>query len=617
MALAGFAQDDAPLAVERAKAFLLEERGEKALEQASIGLDLDASSWEAHWLYLEACHATGLSARCDGEFEDLAATDPIVATVLTWHRVGRGLASPAALAELDDKDSKLAILALSELALRDGSYPVVDVMLDDVEDPFGERLRVASLMDRRLYKEAAKASKRAWAKYPEHPDAVAPLFESREGGAIRSTRRKLEAEARKTAASTIDPVWLWRMRTTALASGDDELIAVVDDNLRRLGEAPGLARLPWGQPMRRKFARTMTLTRHPELPAATPGEIRDLAGHVATAFRDMGRIPEALEMYAAARDQADSAHLATEHAVQLLRTRNYEDAKVVAEEAVALALRPSGEDLARLDTPGWATEAAHAYATLATAESGLGNRQRALDLITTATLLAPSSDWFFLRGMLQQQEGYPDAAFASFAVAHALGTPSLAELDATYRGSGDVVAAAMAIAENWSTQPGANSVNIDSEVDPEERAKRTVPRLGRMFPDWELEIGDDIVSSASTEGEIVVMSFWASWCGPCREELPALDRIQARLAKDGIDVRFLAVSTDNSERDYKRYLDKYPLESVVPVRSPDLAKRFGVRGIPALWVIGADGRARHKHAGYGPGDEARLETELRELARSE
>ncbi|TNE87776.1 MAG: redoxin domain-containing protein [Deltaproteobacteria bacterium] len=617
LSLAMAQQPEAELAVERAKAMLLEERSEQALEQAVIALDLDASAWEAHWVYLQACEATGLLPRCEGELTGLAVGDPMVSTVLTWYRVGRGEASPAALAELEGKDKQLTVLALAELALRDGRYPVVDVMLEDVHTPLGERLRIASLLDRGLDKEAAKAAKAAWTAFPEHPDSVAALFESRAGGPVKAARKKLEREARATADTTLDPVWLWRMRLSALSTGDAALIDHVDRNLERVGEQPGLDRLVWGAVMRKKFARTMTLSRDPELPEATPSETRDLAGHVAIAFRDMGRIPEALALYEQARKRADSPALATEHAVQLLRTRNYKEARDVAEEALAMALRPSAEDLGRLDNTAWASEVALAYATLATAESGLGNKERALDLVTTATLLAPEADWFALRAMLQQQEGFVDAAFTSWAIAHALGSPSLPQLDETWRGAGESLDAAMAIAEHWSTQPGRGTLNIATEVDPEAREQRTVPRLGRPFPEWETKVDDQPVNHVTTEGKVVVLAFWASWCGPCREELPAIDRIARRMSKDGLPVQFLAVSTDASERDYKRYVEKFPLDHVDVTRDEELARALGIRALPTLWVIGPDGRAKFKHLGYQPGSEARLETELRELATSE
>jgi tetratricopeptide (TPR) repeat protein len=406
-----FGNEDAPLAVERAKAALAEEQYEEALHQATLATGLDGGSWRALRVYLQACEAAGVLERCEGEFRGFALDDPIAATVLTWHRVARGAEPASSLASLEGQDSALTVLALADLALADGSYPVVDVMLDDVDDPFGESLRVQGMLERGLHAEAAKVARAAAGAYPDHPEISAALFESRDGGAIRKSQKVMQRDIRARASATVDPVLLWRMRTVALASGDAEFVSAVDENLRRVGELPGLARLAWGPVMRKRLARTLSLTRSPELPVATPSETRDLAGYIAVTFRDMGRIPEALAIYEAARERSDSSALAAEHANQLLRTRNYEEAKKVAEESLALALRPSPEDLGRMHTPQWRAEVGFAYATLATAEAGLGDSAVALEHITTATLLAPAADWYALRGLLQNQEGYADAAF--------------------------------------------------------------------------------------------------------------------------------------------------------------------------------------------------------------
>ncbi|MCO4745619.1 MAG: TlpA family protein disulfide reductase [Proteobacteria bacterium] len=610
------ADDDAVLAVERAKAALLEEQYEEALHQATIATQLDGGAWPALQVYLDACQATGVLERCEGEFRGFALEDPIAATVLTWHRVDRGAEPASSLASLDGQDADLTVLALADLALRDGSYPVVDVMLDDVSDPFGETLRIQSLMDRELYSDASRVARAAALAHPDHPEIAARLVESRERG-VRRAKKAISKDLRATASTTLDPVLLWRIRQVALASGEAEFIGHIDENLRRVGELPGLARLAWSPVMRKRLARTLSLTRSPELPVATPSETRDLAAHIAVVFRDMGRIPEALAIYEAARDRSDSSALAADHANQLLRTRNYEAAKVVAEESLALALRPSSEDLGRMHTPEWRAEVGFAYATLATAEAGLGDKEAALEHITTATLLAPSADWFALRGMLQNQEGYSDAAFTSFAIAHSLGSPSLEAMSSNWRGAGDPVDAAMAIAEHWAVTQQGQTVPLTDELDPEARETRQRPRVGVPFPEWSVEVGDVTVDSASTEGEVVVLSFWASWCGPCREELPALDRIAARVKEEGLPVRFIAISTDEQGRDYERYLEKYPLKTVSTALNRDLAQRLSIRSIPTTWVIGPDGRARHKHLGYTPGSEARLETEVRELATSE
>jgi len=110
--------------------------------------------------------------------------------------------------------------------------------------------------------------------------------------------------------------------------------------------------------------------------------------------------------------------------------------------------------------------------------------------------------------------------------------------------------------------------------------------------------GQEVLISAQ-HGKVVVVTFWASWCGYCRQELPVLAGLQQAAGKGRVEV--IAVN-------YKDDLDVYralsrKLKNVQLTLTRDASGRigeaFGVRGIPHLFVIGKDGKVAFQKTGYG------------------
>ena len=105
------------------------------------------------------------------------------------------------------------------------------------------------------------------------------------------------------------------------------------------------------------------------------------------------------------------------------------------------------------------------------------------------------------------------------------------------------------------------------------------------------------LSLASYAGKVVVVSFWASWCGPCRKELPLLEGIARAAGKDRVQV--LAVNIES--RDIYRKLARKMSELEILVASdPDESaqRAYGVNGIPHMVIVGRDGRIVRVHRGY-------------------
>ncbi len=97
-------------------------------------------------------------------------------------------------------------------------------------------------------------------------------------------------------------------------------------------------------------------------------------------------------------------------------------------------------------------------------------------------------------------------------------------------------------------------------------------------------------SLADLRGKVVVLNFWASWCDPCKDEAPELERAQQRLAASG-DGTVLGVTFRDLTKDSQRFVKDFGL-TYPSIRDVDgeLAKEYGTRALPETFVIDRDGR---------------------------
>jgi thiol-disulfide isomerase/thioredoxin len=97
-------------------------------------------------------------------------------------------------------------------------------------------------------------------------------------------------------------------------------------------------------------------------------------------------------------------------------------------------------------------------------------------------------------------------------------------------------------------------------------------------------------------GKVVLVNFWATWCEPCREEMPSMNRLRASLAGRPFEV--LAVNLAESDSRIRRFLEQVPLEfPVLMDRDSGAAKAWQARLLPASFLVGPDGRIRYSVAG--------------------
>jgi len=99
-------------------------------------------------------------------------------------------------------------------------------------------------------------------------------------------------------------------------------------------------------------------------------------------------------------------------------------------------------------------------------------------------------------------------------------------------------------------------------------------------------------------GKVVFVDFWATWCNPCRRELPEFQVFYDLYKKDS-RVVFVAASTDQEKEKVKPFIEQ--MKFTFPVAfAEDTATKFGVEGIPSLFIIGPQGKIRYKIVGFDP-----------------
>lgn len=151
----------------------------------------------------------------------------------------------------------------------------------------------------------------------------------------------------------------------------------------------------------------------------------------------------------------------------------------------------------------------------------------------------------------------------------------------------------------WAAPDGSrDSAAADAEVGD------AMALVGKDAPDFTLnDLAAKPVSMKDQKGSVVVLDFWATWCGPCRQSLPGLNKIYKELQGKGMK----AYAVDLEESKEKVTPVKAQLIPDIPVlldEKSEVAKMYGVSGIPQTVVIGKDGKV--KKVFVGSGNEAKI-----------
>ncbi len=116
----------------------------------------------------------------------------------------------------------------------------------------------------------------------------------------------------------------------------------------------------------------------------------------------------------------------------------------------------------------------------------------------------------------------------------------------------------------------------------------------------------------TTSGKVVVVDFWASWCAPCKEELPVLDALYKKYRERGLEV--IGVNQDENLENAAKFLRRSPLSfPVLHDAKREVAAAYAPTKMPSSYLIDRNGLVRFVHAGFKASDAAALEREILSL----
>jgi thiol-disulfide isomerase/thioredoxin len=141
--------------------------------------------------------------------------------------------------------------------------------------------------------------------------------------------------------------------------------------------------------------------------------------------------------------------------------------------------------------------------------------------------------------------------------------------------------------------------------------------VGQKFPAMNIPMLNSAgtFGDSSLKGKVVIVDFWASWCGPCKVELPALSNLYKKYKSQGLEV--VGINLDDDIKEAQGFVKQHPV--VVPLlydgKNKAVVSKIDVQVMPTSFVLDRQGNIRSIHKGFVDGDIGKFEKEITALLK--
>lgn len=151
----------------------------------------------------------------------------------------------------------------------------------------------------------------------------------------------------------------------------------------------------------------------------------------------------------------------------------------------------------------------------------------------------------------------------------------------------------------------------------EEKAKQSLPRIEKPFaaPDFMLDSESGKSYRLSDfRGQVVVINFWATWCPPCRREMPSMNRMWQKIKGKGVAV--LAINVGEDADTIFEFLGTYPVSfPLLMDHDGSIVKKYPVTGLPTTYIVNPQGKVVYRAVGSREWDDPALYGQLLQLRK--